>query len=229
MIFNYSKKYQFATDLKLKSERLNVVDEAKLLGLIMTSDLRWNRNTQKIVKDANSRMRMLHITSKFIKNKQDLIHIYKTFIRSKLEYCCTVWHSSLSKTNENDIERIQKSAVKLILKEKYEDYHSALKLLNLDTLFKRREKLCLRFAKKCLKIENFKKLFPVRKSRHEMHKRKTEKYLIKNIETERYKKSAIPAMQKLLNDDEKKMRSLLSNSNFVTRESCFSNSISVKI
>ena len=131
--------------------------------------------------------------------------------------------------NENDIERIQKSAVKLILKEKYEDYHSALKLLNLDTLFKRREKLCSRFAKKFLKIENSKNLFPVRKSRHEMHKRKTEKYLIKNIETERYKKSAIPAMQKLLNDDEKKMRSLLSNSNFVTRESCFYNSISVKI
>ena len=52
---------------------------------------------------------------------------------------------------------------------------------------------------------------------------------IKNIETERYKKSAIPAMQKLLNEEEKKMRSLLSNSNFVTRESCFYNSISVKI
>ena len=59
-----------------------------------------------------------------------------------MEYCCTVWHSSLSKTNENDIERVQKSAVKLILKEKYENYESALKLLNLDTLFKRREKLC---------------------------------------------------------------------------------------
>ena len=175
MIFNYSKKYQFATDLRLKSESLNVVDEAKLLGLILTSDLKWNSNTQKIVKDANSRMRMLHITSKFIKNKQDLIHIYKTFIRSKLEYCCTVWHSSLSKTNVNDIERIQKSAVKLILKENYENYESALKLLNLDTLFKRREKLCLRFAKKCLKIENFKQLFPVRKSKHDMHKRKSEK------------------------------------------------------
>ena len=66
MIFNYSKKYQFATDLRLKSESLNVVDEAKLLGLILTSDLKWNSNTQKIVKDANSRMKMLHITSKFI-------------------------------------------------------------------------------------------------------------------------------------------------------------------
>ena len=46
MIFNYSKKYQFATDLRLKSESLNVVDEAKLLGLILTSDLKWNSNTQ---------------------------------------------------------------------------------------------------------------------------------------------------------------------------------------
>ena len=146
-----------------------------------------------------------------------------------MEYCCTVWHSSLSKTNVNDIERIQKSAVKLILKENYENYESALKLLNLDTLFKRREKLCLRFAKKCLKIENFKQLLPVRKSKHDMRKRKSEKFLIKNIETERYKKSAIPAMQKMLNDEEKKMRSLLSNSNFVTRESCFINSISEKI
>ena len=80
-----------------------------------------------------------------------------------------------------------------------------------------------------MKIENFKKLFPVRNSRHNMHKRKSEKFLIKNIGTERYKKPTIPAMQKLLNEEEKKMRSLLSNSNFVTRESCFYNSISVKI
>ena len=53
MIFNYSKKYQFATDLKLKSERLNVVDEAKLLGTIITSDLKWNANTKRIVQNAN--------------------------------------------------------------------------------------------------------------------------------------------------------------------------------
>ena len=87
----------------------------------------------------------------------------------------------------------------------------------------------LKVCKKMSEDKNFKKLFPVRNSRHIMHKRKTEKYLIKNIETERYKKSAIPAMQKMLNDEEKKMRSLLSNSNFVTRESCFINSISEKI
>ena len=89
---------------------------------------------------------MLHIASRFIRNKQDLIQIYKTSIRSKLEYSCTVWHSSLTKTNESDIERVQKAAVKLILKEKYDGYENSLRLLNLDSLYERREKLCLSFA-----------------------------------------------------------------------------------
>ena len=52
----------------MKGERLNIVDEAKLLGLIITSDLKWNKNTQKIVKDANLKMRMLHLASKFMNN-----------------------------------------------------------------------------------------------------------------------------------------------------------------
>ena len=134
MIFNNSRKHQFTSDLKLKGESLNIVNEAKLLGLIITNDLKWNRNTEKIVKDANLKMRMLHIASRFIKNKQDLIQIYKTSIRSKLEYSCTVWHSSLTKTNESDIERVQKAAVKLILKEKYDGYENSLKLLNLFSL-----------------------------------------------------------------------------------------------
>ena len=157
MIFNNSRKHQFTSDLKLKGESLNIVNEAKLLGLIITNDLKWNRNTEKIVKDANLKMRMLHIASKFIINEQDLIQIYKTFIRSKLEYSCTVWHSSLTKTNESDIERVQKAAVKLILKEKYDGYENSLRLLNLDSLYERREKLCLRIAKRCLTMENFKK------------------------------------------------------------------------
>ena len=176
---------------------------------------------------------MLHIASRFIRNKQDLIQIYKTFIRSKLEYSCTVWHSSLTKTNESDIERVQKAAVKLILKEKYDGYENSLRLLNLDSLYERREKLCLSFAKRCLKMENLKKLFPKRKVKHDMKTRKSEKYFVKNINTERYRISSIPAMQRMLNKEDLKMRSLVKsidgNSNFVTREYCFLNPISVKI
>ena len=56
------------------------------------------------MKSANSKMRMLHIAAKFVKNKQDLLQIYKSFIRSRLEFSCVVWNSILSKENVQDIE-----------------------------------------------------------------------------------------------------------------------------
>ena len=61
-------------------------------------------------------------------------------------------------------------------------------MLDVETLFERREKLSLKFAKKCLKNENFKKLFPLRKKNHVMEKRQTEKFFIRNVNTESYKK-----------------------------------------
>ena len=93
-------------------------------------------------------MKILHKAAKFSSNLQDLKVIYKTFIRSKLEQSASVWHSSLSKNNVNDLERVQKSALRVILKEKYHDYKSAMLSLNIESLYDRRESLCLKFAKK---------------------------------------------------------------------------------
>ena len=132
----------------MKNETLEVVKENKLLGVHITSDLKWNRNTEHLVKDSNRRMRVLHRAANFTKNSRDLLIIYKSFIRSKLEQSAAVWHSSLSKCNENDLERVQKSALKVILGEKYIDYRNALKKLDIESLYERREALCLKFAKK---------------------------------------------------------------------------------
>ena len=52
-------------------------------------------------------------------------------------------------------------------------------------------------------------MFPVRKENHGMIRRKTEKYLVKHMNTERYIKSAIPTMQRALNKEELKRRKLL--------------------
>ena len=132
------------------------------------------------------------------------------------EFSCELWHSSLSKTNETDIERVQKSVLKVILKNKYEDYGSALKLLNMASLKDIRSKLCLQFTKKCLKIENLKKLFPRKKTKHDMKKRTEEKFLINNIVTERYKRSSIPAMKKMLNEEDIRLKIAMQNINPIT-------------
>ena len=158
MIFNFTKGKQFTTNIKLKGETVEIVNESKLLGVIISSDLKWDRNTNHIVKNANKMMRMLHIASKFTRNKSHLEHIFKTFIRSRLEYASTVWHNSLTVTNRNDIERIQKSAMKVIFKDDYQSYEKSLRVLKMERLHERRERLSLSFAEKCLKHE--KKFIP---------------------------------------------------------------------
>ena len=60
-----------------------------------------------------------------------------------------------------------------------------------------------------------------------MDKRKAEKFHIRKMITERYRKSAIPEMLKLLNEDFK-INQAISNLS-VTREPCLLNSIFVKI
>ena len=55
MIFNQTRKYQFQTRITMNGEILPVVDEAKLLGTVITKDLKWDKNTAEIVKKGNPR------------------------------------------------------------------------------------------------------------------------------------------------------------------------------
>ena len=57
MVFNFTKNHQFNTNIKLRNESLEVMKEMKLLGTYITDDLKWNRNTEELVKNANKRMR----------------------------------------------------------------------------------------------------------------------------------------------------------------------------
>ena len=81
-----------------------------------------------------------------------------------LEQSAVVWHSGLTKKNRKDLERVQKSAVRVILKGKYTTYKEGLRRLNIETLDQRRDRLCLRFAQNCLKMRKFLTSSPKRKT-----------------------------------------------------------------
>ena len=218
--FNFSKNLQFKTDLVLKRQKIENVQEIKLLGLILTSDLRWDRNIDYLVKDANKRMAMLHAASKFTSDKSVLRQIYYSRIRCKLDQSCVVWNSSLTQQNVSDLERVQKAAMRIINGKNYESYSNTLKELGMVSLAERRDILCLKFAKKSLKVENFGHLFPISLKQHAMGTRHSDIYKINNCFGKRYMKSAIPSMQRILNRDKRKQVealkriSLMSPTNF---------------
>ena len=201
MNFNFTDNFQFDTRLKNKDQNIDLIDSTKLLGTVISNDLKWDMNTKEIVKKANSRMQLLRKCASFGPSVGDLQEIYVLFVRSILEQSATVWHSSISVENSSDLERVQKSALRIILGDRYPGYQQGLIRLGMETLKSRREMLCLNFAKKCVKNDKLKHMFPENPEDQNMKTRKYEKYKVQFANTGRCQKSPIIYMQKLLNED----------------------------
>ena len=134
MIFNFTNDFQFSTRMHLDGQNIEVLESTKLLGTIISNDLKWNLNTQNIVKKANARMELLRKVASFGAPLEDLKIVYFIFVRSQLEQSSTVWHSSLTEENISDLERVQKTAAKIMLRNKYNGYKDSLKQLNMKSL-----------------------------------------------------------------------------------------------
>ena len=203
MIFNFTDNYQFSTRMSINNEKIDIVEKTKLLGTVITNDLKWDDNTKEIVKKANMRMCLLRKVASFKPPRRDLRIIYIQYVRSILEQSCVVWHSSLTAENRHDIERVQKNAMRIILGNEYTHYERALDILNLKSLEERRKHLSLKFAIKGKSNPIISNIFSLKDKVHDMELRNTEIYNVNNANTERYKNSAVPFMQRLLNEYEK--------------------------
>jgi hypothetical protein len=194
MVFNFTKKFQFSTRVLAQDATVEIIKETKLLGVTIDDKLDWDANTDVLVKKANARMRLLHKLVGFGVPREDLKTIYILFIRSHLEQSCQVWHGALTLENIMDLERVQKNALKGILQDQYESYSQALDVMELESLYDRR----------CAKSSNSQvsKLFPLNTTKSTVETRKPEKYHVNMATTGRYKTSAVPFMQRLLNSRE---------------------------
>ena len=76
----------------------------------------------------------------------------------------------------------------------------------MESLHERRQKLLLKFGKKCLKLQQTKELFPLNMKDHEMKTRQTEKYTVLKANTNRLMNSTVPAIQRILNSHENENR-----------------------
>ena len=199
MVFNPGKSRDILPRFNFNNDELEVVEEFKLLGVIVKNDLSWGANSDYIVKRANKKLWTLRRLKKLGANNLDLIDVYIKQVRSLLEFAVVVWHPSLRGEDRVRIERVQKSALCIILGETYHSYRSALKQAKLESLFSRRNKLCKKFAKKSLKNSKFSKWF-------KPNDRKTSTRLIKPkfcevvCRTERFRRSPISYLTDILNE-----------------------------
>ena len=70
--------------------QLECVSEEKYLGVIISEDLKWQKQCSEAVRKANRMLGM--IKRNFIDRSQEtIILLYKSLIRPHLEYCCQLW------------------------------------------------------------------------------------------------------------------------------------------
>ena len=197
MMFSFSRKYDFPPEVKFSDGSvMNVVSVKTILGVQISDDLKWNNNTKFIVSKARSKIWILRRLLPLKLSHMELFDVYAKEVRSILEYAVPVWHSGLTRKQTSEIEGVQKLAFKIILREGYSTYERACAFFQSHTLEKRRQQLCLNFARKNLKSE--KSFFTLHSNNLNLRNQK-QKVKEFRCNTMRFQRSSLPYLSALLN------------------------------
>ena len=184
--------------LEAEGKSIETVEKMKLLGLIITHDLKWRANTVEMVKKAYNRLWIIKRLKAHGASIADLLEVYNKQIRSILEFGVPVWNPSLTKEDSCEIERVQKAFLHIALGNDYLDYENALIKTNLEKLKDRRVSLCRTFAKKSFKHPKHKHWF--QPSKDAPNTRSVKPPLKEPLSRlARYRNSPIPYLTRLLN------------------------------
>ena len=88
-------------------EDIEIKKSVKDLGVLATNDLMHKENKGKVTTEW--RVIMADIIKAFsIWEKEPMIKLFNSCIKSKLEYCCVIWSLSAADQNQNRINMIEK-------------------------------------------------------------------------------------------------------------------------
>ena len=112
MLFNPDVIRDSMPSFVLDGHHIDLVEETRLLGLVLRSDLSWSSNTDYIVQRCNSKLWFLGRLKKLAASMEDLLDLYHKHVR----------HSSLTGEDRQKLELVQKTAFHIILGEQYKSY-----------------------------------------------------------------------------------------------------------
>ena len=118
MKFNFRKSLDFPAIFNFKNgPMLSIVAKAKILGIMISDNLRWSAHVEYMISRARkkiwtlSRLKILNLDYHILRD------FYCKEIRSIFEFGVVVWHSGITFKMSDAIERMQKICIKIILSE----------------------------------------------------------------------------------------------------------------
>ena len=116
---------------------LDRVQSYKYLGITLTTNLSWSPHISVCCNKTRKLIGLLYRRFYQHASSPTLLRLYCCFIRPHLEYASVVWNPSL-KGEIDQLERVQKFALRVCLKSWDTDYEDLLSISNLPSLQKRR-------------------------------------------------------------------------------------------
>ena len=163
---DFSKSRGPFTQLYIGNSPIEIVIQSKIMGVIISDDLKWNQHVEYITDKASQRLHLLVLCRGVGIPSNEMLLMCTIKIQPALEYACGAWHPGLTQYLTDDIERMQIRAMRIISPGL--SYGDALVCSQLPTLRERRNDICLRFFES------------MEKSDHKLH------HLLPNSRTSRY-------------------------------------------
>ena len=177
--------------LSIDGHALETVHSHKVLGLTIQNNLKWDEHIFSTVSKASKRLHILRVLRRGGVPAVELTIIYVALIRSILEYCCVVWHNAIPCHLSDDLERIQKRAMRIIYPG--QTYKEALQLASCPRLDTRREDLCVKTLMSISKGGHLTQyMTQTRACAHNYPIRTSNNWTLYKCRTERFKNSFFP-------------------------------------
>jgi hypothetical protein len=124
----------------VNNQTVSIIKHAKLLGVTISNDLKWNLHVNAICKKASERLYALRLLKRNALPDSVLVKVYRACVRPILEYACEAWYNNLPAYLSNQIEQIQKRALRIIYH--FFTYSHAMLTANVPSLYDRLRTLC---------------------------------------------------------------------------------------
>ena len=91
----------------MSNQQLSTTDQHRDLGIIITKDLKWQKQTEKSCKMVNRVLEFIARNFRY-KNKELILPLFKSLVRPHLEHAVQFWSPYLRR----DIDKIEKIQIK---------------------------------------------------------------------------------------------------------------------
>ena len=103
---SFTKSESILEPNTINNTNIEIVPSAKLLGVMISNDLKWNVHVEMICKKVAMRLYFPRQLKRTEVPNNDLLSFYTTCIRPVAEYACPVFHTALPQYLSDQLERL---------------------------------------------------------------------------------------------------------------------------